>query len=135
MARETKIRMPLWIYPTTEAMMEEIFRQDNCKTKSEFIEKAIRFYIGYLKTEGGNEYLPKVLTSTMRGILSAVEDRQAALLFKLAVELSMLLHVTAATNDIDEEMLTRLRGRCVREVKALRGSVSLDKAVRFQNED
>jgi len=115
--------------------MDEIYRQDNCKTKSEFIEKAIRFYVGYLKTEGGNEYLPKVLTSTMRGILNAAEDRQAALLFKLAVELSMMLHVTAATNDIDEDMLTRLRGRCVQEVKTLRGSVSLDKAVRFQNAD
>ena len=45
----------------------------------------------------------------------------------------MVLHVTAATNQIDEDTLARLRGLCVNEVKRLRGSVRLDDAVRFQN--
>ena len=133
--REKKIRIPLWIYPSTAAMIEDLYTQDNCKSKSEFIEKAVRFYCGYLKTEGGNEYLPRVLISTMRGIMDTFEDRQAALLFKLAVEVCMMLHVTAASNEVDEDALSHLRGRCVQEVKELRGAISFDKAVRFQKED
>jgi hypothetical protein len=45
----------------------------------------------------------------------------------------MVLHVTAATNQIDEDTLARLRGMCVDEVKRLRGSVRLENAVKFQN--
>ena len=51
------------------------------------------------------------------------------------VALCMVLHVTAAANQIDEDTLSRLRGLCVEEVKRLRGAVRLEDAVRFQNGD
>ena len=44
-----------------------------------------------------------------KGMLDLFENRMASLIFKLAVELSMFMHVTAATNEIDEESLSRLR--------------------------
>jgi hypothetical protein len=47
----------------------------------------------------------------------------------------MVMHITAATNDIDEDSLARLRGRCVQEVKELKGKIDFDKVVRFQNVD
>lgn len=43
---------------------------------------------------------PNVLVSAMQGSLDSYEDRMAALLFKMAVELSMVLHVTAAANTV-----------------------------------
>jgi len=132
---EKKTRIPLWIRPSVNADVAELFEQDNCRSPSEFIEKAVVFYCGYLRAESANEYLSKVLTTTMRGMLDSFEDRQASLLFKLAVEMAMMLHVTAAANDVQPETLTRLRGRCVQEVKALRGRISFDEAVRFQGDD
>ena len=133
MEKEKKIRIPLWIYPSVEEKIQKNFEVDNCKSPSEFIEKAILFYCGYLASEEYRQYRPTVLVSTMQGSLDSFEDRMATLLFKIAVELSMMLHVTAAANEIDEDTLTRLRGLCVEEVKRLRGSVRLDDAVRFQN--
>lgn len=133
MEKEKKIRIPLWIYPSVEDRIMKSFEADNCKSPSEFIEKAILFYCGYLASEEYKQYLPNVLVSTMQGSLDSFEDRMATLLFKIAVELSMILHVTAATNEIDTDTLSRLRGLCVEEVKRLRGSVRLDDAVRFQN--
>jgi len=133
MEKEKKIRIPLWIYPSVEEKIQKNYEADNCKSPSEFIEKAILFYCGYLASEEYRQYLPNVLVSTMQGSLDSFEDRMATLLFKIAVELSMILHVTAAANEIDEDTLTRLRGLCVEEVKRLRGSVRLDDAVRFQN--
>ena len=56
----------------------------------------------------------------------------ASLLFKLAVEIAMTLHVTAATNEIDQEEMSRLRGMCVNEVKKLNGKVSFEDAVKKQ---
>ena len=131
--KEKKIRIPLWIYPSVEDRIMKNFEVDNCKSPSEFIEKAIIFYCGYLASEEYKQYLPNVLVSTLQGSLDSFEDRIATLLFKIAVELCMVLHVTAATNQIDEDTLSRLRGLCVNEVKRLRGSVRLDDAVRFQN--
>ncbi len=133
MEKEKKIRIPLWIYPSVEEKIQKNYEADNCKSPSEFIEKAILFYCGYLASEEYRQYLPNVLVSTMQGSLDSFEDRMATLLFKIAVELSMMLHVTAAANEIDEDTLTQLRGLCVEEVKRLRGSVRLDDAVRFQN--
>ena len=111
------------------------FEADNCKSPSEFIEKAILFYCGYLASEEYKQYLPNVLVSTMQGSLDSFEDRMATLLFKIAVKLCMALHVTAATNQIDTDTLSRLRGLCVAEVKRLRGAIRLEDAVRFQNGD
>ena len=135
MQKEKKMRIPVWIRPSVNADVVELFAGDNCRSPSEFIEKAVVFYCGYLRAESANAYLSKVLTTTMRGMLNSFEDRQASLLFKLAVEIAMMLHVTAAANDVQPETLTRLRGRCVQEVKALRGRISFDEAVRFQGDD
>ena len=92
-------------------------------------------YTGYLASEEYKQYLPNVVVSTMQGSLDAFEDRMATLLFKIAVELCMMLHVTAATNEIDTDTLSRLRGLCVEEVKRLRGAVRLEDAVKFQSGD
>ena len=41
--QEVKRRFQLWIKPSTLDLTEQFFHQDNCSSKSEFIEKAIRF--------------------------------------------------------------------------------------------
>ena len=135
MKKERKIRIPVWITPSVNDDIAGIYEQDNCRSPSEFIEKAAVFYCGYLRAESANAYLSKVLTTTIRGMLDSFEDRQASLLFKLAVEMAMLMHITAAANEVEPDTLTRLRGKCVQEVKALRGRISFDEAVRFQGDD
>lgn len=112
--------------------IEKLYRAENVKSRSEFIEKAINFYCGYLTANDGKEYFPQVIVSTLQGTLGAFENRMASLLFKMAVELSMSLHVTAANSEIDEETLAKLRGLCVDEVKRIRGAVSFDDAYKFQ---
>lgn len=96
------------------------------------LEKAILFYAGYLAADNCRDYIPNVIVSTVKGSLDSLENRMANLLFKMAVELSMMLHVTAAANAIDETSLTRLRGLCVEEVKRLLGAIRMEDAVRFQ---
>jgi len=133
--QEQKRRIAWWVNPSTVDLADEMYKTDNCRNRSEYIEKAVLFYSGYLAHDKNKAYLPQVLVSTFKGMLDSYEDRQAALLFKLAVELCMILHVTAATNEIDMDYLTKLRGRCIQEVKALRGAISMDEAVRFQNSE
>ena len=39
-----KQKFALWTYPKTMKRVETLYRDDGCKSKSEFIEKAINFY-------------------------------------------------------------------------------------------
>ena len=54
------------------------------------------------------------------------------MLFKLAVETDMMMHITAATNEIDDRTLKDLREMCVEEVKSTIGRINFDSAVRTQ---
>ena len=129
---EIKTRIPVWLYPSTLKVMDRAAETANCKSRSEFLEKAALFYAGYVSGEDACEFLPSALTSALRGIVHDSENRTCRLLFKLAVEMDMMMNVLAAGMEIPEEDLERLRGRCVREVKSTNGTVTLKDAVDYQ---
>lgn len=129
---ENKKKFALWMYPETYEKVESLYREDNCDSRSEFIEKAVLFYAGYLTSQNRDGYLPSVVTSTLKSIVAESDNRTSRMLFKIAVELAVLQNVVAATNEIDEVTLNRLRGECVKEVKRLNGSLSFDDAVDWQ---
>lgn len=129
---ENKKKFALWMYPDTLEKVGKIYQQDNCDSRSEFIEKAVNFYIGYLTSEDKDGYLPSVVTSTLKAVVAESDNRIGRMLFKIAVELAVLQNVVAATNEIDEVALNRLRGECVKEVKRLNGSLSFADAIDWQ---
>ena len=131
MPRE-KIKFALRMSPETQQLVKEMYPRDNCRTQNEFIEKALRFYSGYVSGQDACEFLPAALSAAMRGTIHDSENRICRLLFKLAVELDMAMNVLAAGMEIPREDLDRLRGRCVRDVKSTNGSVSLQDAVDYQ---
>ena len=116
---ENKKKFALWMYPDTLQKVGEIYRGDNCESKSEFIEKAVNFYIGYLTSEDNKSFLPSIVTSTLKSIVAESDNRTSRILFKIAVELAILQNIVAATNEIDDVSLKRLRGECVKEVTRL----------------
>lgn len=128
-----KIKFAAYLHPETLDKIKELYRGDDCSSKSEFIEKAVRFYIGYLTAEDKSNYLPNMFLSNMRAIASESDNRMSRMLFKLTVELAMIMNLMAANYEIDPETLERLRGSCVREVKRLGGSFSMEDAVEWQN--
>ena len=132
MPTEKKIRIPLWLYPSTVEMIDKMFPEDNRKSRSEFIEKAVEFYCGYLSADKAVNFLPRAITSSVSGAVQSSENRIARLLFKLAVEMSMMMNVVAAGADVDDISLSRLRGKCVDDVKKSIGAVNFDEVLRFQ---
>jgi hypothetical protein len=66
--------------------------------------------------------------------LGVLSDRIGKLLYKQAVEQSIMAHIIAADTDIDEQTLDKLRGRCVRDVKRTNGQISFKDILRFQKE-
>lgn len=124
-----KQRMGIYLTHETLEKVEKLYKEDSCISRSDFIEKAIIFYCGYITAENYQEYFPKVVLSTFQGTLDSFEKRMARLLFKIAVEISVNNRITAATVDVTELNLQRLRARCVDDVKRINGSVSFPQAV------
>ena len=131
--KEPKRKFALWVRESTLDLAKGLYKDDNCSSQSEFIEKAIIFYAGYLAAGNHNQYLPSIITSTLKGIVAESDNRMSRLLFKLAVELAVTMNVVAAGQGIDKATLNRLRGECVKEVKRLNGAFSFDDAVDWQN--
>lgn len=132
---ETKSRIPVWLYPSTLGTLDAMLSRDNCKSRSEFIERAVQFYAGYISGQEATAYLPSALVSAMRGTIQSTEDRIARLLFKLAVEVDMMMNVMALALDINKEELDRLRADCVMNVKKTRGAISFKDAVELQQDE
>ena len=134
MSFANKVKFALWVYPQTMKDGEVHFKSDNCKSQSEFIEKAIRFYIGYLDEEKSVNYISPMITETVKAQIKGTEQRLARLLFKVAVELGKLSHMLAAANDVDDETLRQLHIMCVNEVRKINGIIDYEDAVEYQRE-
>lgn len=131
-APKGKKKFLLWAYPGTLELVKNNYRKDKCKSQSEFIDRAIRYYTGHVTAEEDTSYLPNAFLSNLKSIVAESDNRQSRLLFKLAVEIAILQNLFAATNDIDPLSLERLRGECVKEVKRLNGSFSFEDALDWQ---
>ena len=100
---EDKINQPekrkfaLWISRDTIELAKQHYKDDNCSSASEFIEKAILFYLGYLSSQENQDYLAQVIPATVKGILDESENRIRRLLFKMAVEMAVSENILDAS--------------------------------------
>ena len=108
-----KIKFPLWLMPDTKATVECLYRQDGCNSQSEFIEKAILFYCGYLQSEYAGDFLPKILGETLEAILCN--------------------HILASDTDIDAQTYQQMRGKSYQEVLRTNGQISFPEVLRQQS--
>ena len=134
MKEENKRKFALWIYPQTLEKIEEIYKQDNCKSKSEFIEKAATFYLGYLASNRNMNYFPKAISNVVDGIISGTENRLARLMFKQAVVLAKLSKMLAMAYGFDETQEEKLHYDCVEEVKKINGYIKIQRPDGWRDE-
>mgnify|MGYP000053705396 CR=1 FL=1 len=132
--QEAKRRFQLWIKPSTLAIAEQFYRPDNCSSKSEYIEKAVLFYSGYLSSNQSQDYLADIIPATVKGIVDESSNRMGRLLFKMAVEQAVTENILAAVCSVDQQDLTRLRGQCIEEIRKTNGLLSFDKALSWQRD-
>ena len=134
---DPKIRFPLYIYPETMKTVERLYKSDNCSTKTEFMEKAIRFYCAHLMQNKPEliEYLAPQIAHIVEGHIKGSEQRLSRAIFKLAVEVGAQSHILAAINDIEESTLFKLREMVTDEVRRINGIINFESAVRYQRSE
>lgn len=131
---EGKRKFALWLHPETLEQVDAAYKKDDCRSKSEFIEKAVRFYLSYLAAADDSSLLPNAFLSSMKSIVSESDNRIGRLLFKLAVEMAVMSNILAAMDDVDDVTLSRLRGECVKAVKQINGAFTMEDAVKWQSD-
>jgi len=127
-----KEKITFWGSPEAKKLVEDHYQTDNCRSRTEFIEKAIRFYAGYLNTQHAESYLPRILADVLEGKLTSLGDRMGSLLFKLAVEQAIADNILSYYTDINEGTLKQLRNKCAQDVMRTNGKISFEDALKFQ---
>lgn len=84
-------------------------------SRTEMIEDALRFYLGFLSAEKSEDYLLQSLSSMLGGTVKDSENRLARMDFKMAVELAKLCHVIAYSHEVDEGDLQKLHANVWRK--------------------
>ncbi len=129
------VKFPLRMPDTMQSKIVQLHKKDNCFSQNEFILKALDFYIGYLEGQDMPPFLCEALLDAIRGTYQISENRVSNNIFRLSVEMNMVMHLLATALDITEEEVYSLRGRSVREVKKTRGQIKVDDAIAFQQRE
>ena len=127
-----KNKYTIWMYPETWEKVKELYKEAGCPRKSDFIEQAVRFYVGYMTAENKANFLPNMFLSNMRSIVRESDNRNNRMLFKLAVEIAMVENILANLSKYDPLSVERLRGQCIEEVKGINGMMKFEDAVDWQ---
>lgn len=135
MSRETKDRLALRMQPETKRKIEQWYEADNCRSRNEFIEKAVNFYADYLDMNNGSSLLPKEIITAIDGRLAVFESRFKSLMFKLLVEMDMVMCTVADCVQLDEEYLRQKRARSVNNIKQTGGQLSFERIARGEGDE
>jgi len=113
-------------------LCDKYIEKTDALNRTEFIEAAIKFYIGYLTSKSVEDYLLQSMSSVLTSTVQDSENRIARITFKMAVELSKLAHVIAYSHDVDEQAMQKLHVKCLDEVRRINGAVKFEDAYKYQ---
>ena len=115
---EDKKRISLFIESDLVKRVDDNLNLTDVSSRNEFIVEAVKFYLGYLSAEEDATYLVRSIDKSIGSAVKSMEDRTAKLIFKLAVEMSIMMNILAANLEINDEVMKQLRGKCVKELSS-----------------
>lgn len=131
---KSKVRKAFYIEEDILEQVDSLLQQADVKSRNEFLNQALKFYIGYLTSAKIENYMLSSISSVMHATVKDSENRMARAMFKLAVETSKLANVIAYSQEIDEESMGKLHVRCMEEVKRINGAVKFEDAYEYQHD-
>ena len=130
MSTENKDRLALRMEPDTKRKIDQWYKAAGCRSKNQFVERAVNFYVDHLAVQDDSGTLPRAVLSSLDGRLGMFEDRMASLIYKHAVELDMMMGILADSYELTEEDMRRRRAESVRNVKNTNGRIPFEEKIR-----
>ena len=132
--RENKDRLNFRMKPETAEKLEHWYKANHCRSKNEFVEKAVNFYADSLAAEN-SATLPLAIQAAIDGRLKLLEDRMAAILYKQAVEIDMALSILLQSVNVDESVLRQERAKSIATIKRTHGRLRMEQKLREQEDE
>ena len=122
-------RLNFRMKPETAQKLEHWYKADHCRSRNEFVEKAVNFYADALAAENSTT-LPLAIQTAIDARLKLFEDRIASLLYKQAVEMDMAMSILLQSLNVSEEVLRQERAKSIAAVKRTNGQLRLEQKLR-----
>ena len=133
--RENKDRLNFRMKPETAEKLEHWYKADHCRSRNEFVEKAVNYYADALAAENSTT-LPVAIQTAIDGRLKLLEDRMASILYKQTVEIDMALSIMLQSVNVDESVLRQERAKSVVAVKRTHGRLRMEQKLHeLENEE
>ena len=127
--RKNENRLNFRMTDETASKIKRWYREDNCRSKNEFIEKAVNCYADMLAA-GESIALPRAVQSAIDSRLKLLEDRIASLLYKQAVEMDMMTSLVLQSLNVSEEVLRQERAKSIAAIKKTNGQLRMEQKLR-----
>lgn len=127
--QDAKQRIPVWMEPKVIEKLKSLIPLQNVANISQLIAKSVDFYLGYLGTNDATEFLSETLIGVVDSSIRQTEGRNATNLFRLAVEMNIIMRILAEGMDIPNEVIENLRGKAIKQVKKSNGKVKFEDAL------
>ena len=110
-------------------------RMDDAHVRSlnAFVLKAIEFYLGYLRQGKNLNYISPILASSIKGEMKNIEHNLSEIIFKMAVQLSMLTQIVADEKEFYPDYLEELQKWCAEKVASTNGIITLEDTLKRGN--
>ena len=122
-------RLNFRMKPETAQKLEHWYKADHCRSRNEFVEKAVNFYADALAAENSTT-LPLAIQTAIDARLKIFEDRIASLLYKQAVEMDMAMSILLQSLNVSEVVLRQERAKSIAAVKRTNGQLRLEQKLR-----
>ena len=131
--KKKKKKYAYWMTPSMVAEITKMMPEANATSKTDFVRKAVAFYIGYIRQQKNINYLAPMLAGAIKSEVRSLGKDVCEMLFKLAVEMGINSNITAAVNDIEDESLENIRRNVAQEIARVNGILTFEDANEWQN--
>ena len=106
--------------------IEEKMDDAHVRSLNAFVLKAIDFYLGYLRQGRNLNYISPILASSIKSEMKNSEQNMSEMIYKMAVQISMLTQIIADEKEFYPEYLDELHKWCAEKVASTNGIISLE---------
>ena len=110
----------------TRDEMQERLGEVHVRSLNAFVLKAIDFYLGYLRQGKNLNYISPILASSIKSEIKNTEHNLSEMVYKMAVQITMLTQVVADDHDFHSEYLEELYRWSAEKVASTNGIISLE---------
>lgn len=131
--KEEKYTLTIRMDDKIKQEIQERMDDAHVRSLNAFVLKAIEFYLGYLRQGKNLNYISPILASSIKGEMKNIEHNLSEIIFKMAVQLSMLTQIVADEKEFYPDYLEELQKWCAEKVASTNGIITLEDTLKRGN--